>query len=225
MSRPAGAPKTIAGGPTAAAASAAGRALPGHPAGGQDDDAVGQTLGLGQLVRGQDDADPLLLEPGHHGPDGQATLGIHPRGGLVEKGNLGAADQGQGQGEALLLSSREMAPRRGGHRPQSDQVEQVLGRDRIGVVVGEQVEHPAWAQHGIDAAPLEHHPDAPAEGPVLGTGVEPQDADGSGRRPAVALERFDRRGLAGPVRTQDDEDLSGLGHQVDPVDGGRWLVA
>ncbi len=176
-------------------------------------------------MRGQHDADPLLLEPGHHGPDGQATLGIHPGGGLVEKGDLGAADQGQGQGEALLLAPGEVPPRGGGHRPQPDQVEQFLGRDRIGVVVGEQGEHPARAQHGVDAAPLEHHPDAPAEGPVLRAGVEPQDADGPGRRPAVALERFDRRRLAGPVRTQDDEDLSGLGHQVDPVDGGGGVGA
>ena len=44
------------------------------------------------------------------------------------------------------------------------------------------------------------------------------------RGPAVALEGFDRRRLAGPVRTQDDEDLSGLGHQVDPVDGGGGVV-
>ena len=100
------------------------------------------------------------------------------------------------------------------------QLEQVLGRDRIGVVVGEELEDPARAEHGVDAAPLEHHADAPRERPVLGGGIEPQDAHGSGRWPAVALEGFDRGGLARPVRTQHDEDLPGLGHQVDPVDGG-----
>ena len=53
---------------------------------------------------GEHDADPLLLEPGHHGPDGQPTLGVDAGRRLVEEGHLGAADQGQGEGEALLLA-------------------------------------------------------------------------------------------------------------------------
>ena len=74
--------------------------------------------------------------------------------------------------------------------PQPEQVEQVLGADGIGVVVGEELEDAAWAEHGVDAAPLEHDADAPRERPVLGVGVEPQDAHRSGGWPAVALEAF-----------------------------------
>ena len=168
---------------------------------------------------GEHDADPLLLEPGHHGPDGQAALGVDARRGLVEKGHLGPADQGQGEGEALLLAAGEVPPRGGGHGAQPDQLEQVLGGHGVGVVAGEELQDPAWAEHGVDATALEHHPDAPGQRPVLCPGVEPEDAHRSGVGPAVALEALDRRRLAGAVGTEDDQDLPGLGHQVDPVDG------
>ena len=70
----------------------------------------------------------------------------------------------------------------------------------VGVVAGEELQDPAWAEHGVDAAALEHDPDAPGERPVLCPGVEPEDAHRSGGRPAVALEALDRRRLAGAVR-------------------------
>ena len=60
----------------------------------------------------------------------------------------------------------------------------------------------------------------PVERGMVGDRVEPQHPDLAARRSSVALERLDGRGLARPVRAQDDEHGTGLGAQVQIVDGG-----
>ena len=56
---------------------------------------------------------------------------------------------------------------------------------------------------------------------MVGLRVEPEHAHPAGHRAAVALERLHGGGLAGAVRAEHNQDLAGLGAQVDPVDGGR----
>ena len=67
---------------------------------------------------------PALAQAGHDGPDRDAPFGVDPGRGFVEEGDLGPADEGQGQREALLLAAREVAPGGGGHGGQAHQVEQ-----------------------------------------------------------------------------------------------------
>ena len=149
-------------------------------------------------------------------------FGVDPGRRLVEEGHLGPPDQGQGQREPLLLAAREVAPGRAGHAPQPDQVEQLLRRDGRRVVAGEELQHPARAEHGVHAATLEHDPDPPAERGVVVLGTEPEHAHQAGGRAPVALERLDGRGLAGPVGPEDDEHLACRRAEVEVVDrGGR----
>ena len=197
------------------------RPLQDDAAGREDHNAVRHLLGFAQLVGGEDDADPSLPQPGHHGAHGDAALGVDAGGRLVEEGHLGAPDQGQGEREPLLLAAREVAPGRAGDRTQPHEVEELVHRHRIGVVAGEEVEDAARPEHGVDAAALEHDPDAAAEGGVVGDGPEPEDAHLAGGRPPVALERLDRRRLAGAVGPEHDEHLARRGGQVDAVDRGR----
>ena len=187
---------------------------------GEDHDAVRHLLGLAQLVGGQDDADALLLQPGHHGAHGDAALGVDAGRRLVEEGHLGPADQGEGEGEPLLLPAREVAPGRGGNGAQADQVEQLVRRHGIGVVAGEEAQDAVRPEHGVDAAALEHDADAAAERGVVGDGVEPEDARRAGDRVAVALERLDGRRLAGAVRPEHDQHLARFGGEVEIVDRG-----
>ena len=164
---------------------------------------------------------PLLPEPADHAADRDAALGVDARRRLVEEGHLGPADQRQGEGEALLLAAREVAPGRGRDGAQADEVEQLVRGHGIGVVAREQVEDPARPEHRVDAAALEHDADAAGERGVVGDGIEPEDPHVAGDGPPVALERLDRRRLARPVGPEHDEHLAGLGGQVDVVDRGR----
>ena len=206
---------------------ALGRPLQDDAARREDHNAVRHLLGFAQLVGGEDDAHPPLLQPGHNGPHGHAALGVDAGGRLVEEGHVGTPDQGQGEREPLLLAAREVTPGCAGDRTQPHEVEQLVRRHRLGVVAGEEVEDTARPQHGIDAAALEHHPDAAAERSVVGEGVEPEDAHLAGGRAPVALERLHRRRLAGAVGPEQDEHLAGRRSQVEAVDCGRrarWSV-
>ena len=70
----------------------------------EDHNAVRHLLGFAQLMGGEHHADALFLQPGHHGADGDAPLGVDAGRRLVEEGHLGPSDQGQGQREPLLLA-------------------------------------------------------------------------------------------------------------------------
>ncbi len=166
---------------------------------------------------GEDDAHAPGLEAADHGADRDAALGVDARRGFVEECHFGLPDQGQREGEALLLAAREVAPGRGGDRAQADEVEQLVGWHGVGVVPPEQVDDPARTEHRIDAAALEHDADATGEGGVVADGVHPEDPHRAGRRPSVALEGLDRRRLARPVGSEHDEYLAGCGEEVDPV--------
>ena len=157
------------------------------PAGREDDDAIGHLLGCAQFVGGEDDADALLAESGHHRPHGDATFGVPAGRRLVEEGDLGPSDQGQRQGEALLLTTREVAPGRGGHAAQPDEVEQLLRRDGRRVVAGEELQDAAGTQHGVDATALEHDPHPATERGVVGLGIEAQHPHPAGGRAPVGV--------------------------------------
>ena len=60
----------------------------------------------------------------------------------------------------------------------------------------------------------------PVSGAWSAIGSRPEHPHGAAGRPPVALERLDGRGLARPVRAEDDEDLAALGPQVQLVDRG-----
>ena len=56
---------------------------------------------------------------------------------------------------------------------------------------------------------------------MVGLRVESEDPHLARRRAAVALERLHGGRLAGAVRAEHDQDLAGLGPQVEAVDRGR----
>ena len=98
------------------------------PPGGDDDDPVGQALDVDQVVAGQQDGRAGRAsrrdELAGHGPG----LGVHAGGRLVEDEDLGPADQGHGQRQALALAARQPPVRRRGHGPQPDEIEQLVRR-------------------------------------------------------------------------------------------------
>ena len=67
------------------------------------------------------------------------------------------------------------------------------------------------AEHRVDAAALQHHPDAGHQVGVVGGGVEAEDPDRAAVDPPVPLEGLDGAGLAGTVRTEQGQHLAGSG--------------
>ncbi len=190
-----------------------------------DDYAVRQTLGLGELVGGEQDGEPAVAagrdELAHH----EAALGIDPRGRLVEEEDLGPTDQGERERQSLLLAAGEPPVRGATHGGQADPVDQV-GRV-LGVVVvgGEQLEHPSGTEHRIDASSLEHHPDASHDRGVVAPGIEPEHPGGAPCDRPVSLERFDGTGLARTVRSEQCDHLAGLRTEGETADRDGGAVA
>ena len=68
------------------------------------------------------------------------------------------------------------------------------------------------------AAALEHQPDPRPDFATRSPRVHPEDRDGAGVGPAVALDDLDRRRLARPVRAEEGDDLAGVDPERDVVD-------
>src|SRR4051794_38883836 len=78
------------------------RARSDDPAGVDDDDPVGEALGLVHRVGGEHDGDaggPQLLK---ERPGGPPRVQVEPGGGFVEEDELGTADERESEGEPLL---------------------------------------------------------------------------------------------------------------------------
>ena len=117
--------------------------------------------------------------------------GVHARGRLVEDQQLRAAEEREGQREALLLAARQppVAGPRGidrGRRPRA--ARRVLG---VAVEAAVQPEHLARRGPVVDAALLEHQPDPRPEAPSVPRRVQAR-APAPSRRPAVDSPRGSR---------------------------------
>ena len=185
---------------------------------GDDDHLVGQTLGLGQLVGGEQDArTAIACRARDDGADREPPLGVHPGRGLVQEHDLRPAHERQCHGQPLVLSSGKPSRRCPRELAQPDELHEPVGILGILVVAGEELEHPACAHRRIYAATLEHDADVRHEGAVLGDRVVAENPHLTPRDLPVALERLDGRGLPGAVRSQQREHLATLGRERELV--------
>ena len=94
----------------------AGVAPGDDPAVVDDDDVVGQALGLLEVLGGEQDGGAPVDEGVEHGPQLAAGPGVEAGGGLVEEQHLGPGHQRGGQVEPAAHAAR-VARRRPGRRP------------------------------------------------------------------------------------------------------------
>ena len=184
-----------------------------------DDHLVGQTLGLVELVGGQHHADAAGALVGDDVAHHDASFGVDAGGGLVEEEHLGLPHQRQRQRESLLLPAGQSPPRRAPDRSQPHPLDELVGVLGVVVVGGEEVEYLGRAEHGVDAAPLQHDPDAAHQLGVVAAWVEAEHPGGAPVERAVALQGLDGAGLAGAVGTEQRHHLAGVGHEREVVDG------
>ncbi len=71
--------------------------------------AIGQRLGLFDVVRGQDDGAAFVDQVAQHLPQGLARLHVEAHGGLIEEQQLGPADNRHGELRLALLAAGQLA--------------------------------------------------------------------------------------------------------------------
>ena len=205
-------------------------ALGEHLAAVHDRDARAQLLELGQDVARDEDrlAERAQLAQElaqlHPGPRVEAG------GRLVEEQHRRVVDEGVGQAQPLLHAARQALDVRVALLAQVDELEEVAdhppaARGRQAVAAGEEVEVLPDLHVVVHAEDVGHEPDDPADrGRIVahrGTGDLRVAVRGAQER----REHPQRRGLPGPVRADEPEDLARLDVQVDAGHGDRAVVA
>ena len=186
----------------------------------EDRHAIRDVLDVPQVVGRHENGAALVPEAGNKLPCRPPRLGVHARGRLVQDQDLGLADEGEGQGQALPLAARQPANPRPGNVPEPHDLEERLGVATAVVEPGVQVEHIARRGSRVEAAALEHEAQPGLEGRTAPGRVLSQDPGLAGIGRTVALEDLDRGGLAGPVRSEEGEELAGChgqGYAVEDV--------
>ncbi len=203
-----------------------GGAAPGDdPAGVDDRDPGAEGLGLLHVVSGVNHGHPLVPEPGQAVEDHLAGLGVDPDGGLVQKEEPGMVDQSGGEiGPPLHSAGADRDPNVGsgaephhlqpvghpvveGAAPEPVEPAEVgevfPGRERRveGDFLGDQAEMAA----GLAGMPVQ---------------VDPTNRDFAPVRREQGAHERDGGGLAGPVGSQEPDDLPG-GHVKVHVHEGR----
>ena len=184
-----------------------------------DDDAVGEVLGLVEVVGREQDRGAQRAQALDELPGPASGRGVEARGGLVEEEQLGVADDAEGEVEPPALPAGE-GPHPGvGLLVQPGEGEHLGDGARVRVVAGVQAHQLARGEGVLEARLLEHDPDSLPEGPAAGLRVEPEHLDRARVRGPVALEHLDRGGLPGAVGAEQGHDLTLVDREVEAVDG------
>ena len=203
--------------PSAAPVSSAGAPMRDDLPLAQDGDAVGELLGLVEVVRGQQDRLAERAQRADHLPGGPARGRVEAGRRLVEEEDLGVADQAEAEVEPPLLAAGERPHRasRFSSRPTSS-ITSSASRG-LAVVAGEEREAlPRRSGSGTSRTTGGRRRCARATRSRRAAGPR-RARRPSRRRAAVALEDLDGRRLAGAVRAEQAEDLARLDLEVDPA--------
>ena len=199
---------------------------PHDPAFAEHRDAVGELLGLVEVVRGQQDRRAERAQVADRLPGGAARAGVEAGRRLVEEDQLGVADEREPEVEPALLPARERAAAGAGLLGQADDLDDLVHVARALVVAAEDLEALADGQVRVERRGLEDDTDAARATPSGAcAGSSAEHLDLAAVALAVALEDLDRGRLAGAVRAEQAEHLAGADLEVDPAEGLVGAVA
>ena len=173
-----------------------------------DGHAVAQLGGFLHVVGREHDRLALGLESFDQVPERAPRLRVQTSGRLVQEDQFRVVDQCQGDRQTLLLTPRELHRSRPGALAQVDRVDQLLGRQMVGVETAEEIQQFGDRQARIQRHTLELDSDPLLDRwSVLGD-VHPEYRRRPGVRFAQALEDLNRGRLAGPIGTEHAEDFA-----------------
>ena len=178
------------------------------------------------VVGDEDEGDAdLALQRGQLRPQRVAELRVERAQRLVEEQDRRFEDQGPGQGDALLLSSRHLVGATPGVLGEPDQLQRLLDASLPGPLV--EVLAPPQAVGDVlvdvemreERVALEDRVDRALVGRAL-RDVDPVEEDLAVGRLLEPAQHAQRGGLSAARRAEEREELTGLDLEVDAVDGG-----
>ncbi len=184
-----------------------------------DDDEVGEALGLLEGVGGQDDGAPGRAGLAHQVPHVEAGLRVQAGGGLVQEARpAGRPTRAAASATRCRWppeSRRTVVPANAVDAEPGHQVVDGGGRGVQGGEVAQQPDRrvPLGRPPSCSITPTRARWSASAR-----QGSRAQHADGPAVGAPQPLAALDRGGLAGAVRAEDGGDLPGRADQVEPVD-------
>ncbi len=196
-----------------------GGALGDGPAGGDDQDPVGQRLDLVHVVAGQHDRGAQGSQAVDHLPGLAPGRRIEPGGRLVQEQKVRVADDAECQVDPALLAPRQPVGASVAEPVEADQFQHLVDGAAARVAGPVVLEGLAHGQLPLDAHLLEDDPDPVPEPRRSHRRIVAQHLHGAGVSAAVSLEDLHGRRLAGPVRPQQREHLTGLHVERQVVDG------
>ena len=192
-----------------------------------DPDAVGEDVGLFQVLRGQEDGHALVRrEPAHLLPERGAALDVEPRRRLVEEEDPRTVDQRKGKVEPSLHPARVALHLAVGGLGQPDALQQLVGaraaaRARQRLERGLQPQVLAAGQQRVERGLLQRGADDRTHLGRLLDHVEAADARRAGGRRQQRRQHQHRGGFARAVRSEEAVDLAVVDRELDPVDRPR----
>src|SRR3990172_2138798 len=190
-----------------------------------DRDAVAKGLGLLHVVGCEDHSLALIADVLDEVPQVVPGLRVEPGGGLVEEDDVGVVNQGDSDGEALLLAAGEGLDERTALLIEGESRQEPLERRTVAEQCGERAQRLLDGQLRPERLRLELHADAVLDGGALADGVEAEEGDAAAVRLAPAFDHLQGGGLAGAVGAQDAERLTGGHFEGDGVHRGEAVVA
>ena len=209
------------------ALSCAGRALGDDHAPVDDPDAVGEDVGLLEVLRREKDGRALLAgEPLDLVPERGPRLHVQAGRRLVEKEDARVVQQREGEVEAALHAARVGLGLAVGGVGEADALEQLVAAPRAlgardALQPALQAHVLAAGQHRIERDVLQRDADRGAHLGALRGDVEAGDGGAAGGRRQQRREDLHRRRLARAVGSEEAVDLARRDVQIDPVDGAH----
>ncbi len=161
---------------------------------------------------------PRSLEVQDQLPEAAPRLRVESGRGLVEEHDLGVADHGQRDRQALPLPARELHRLRVRLVQEPDLGDHLRRVEPPRIEAREQLRHLEHGEARVERDLLELDADTGLERAGLPARVEAEHADTTGVALPQADEHLHGRRLAGAVGPEQAEDLSGLDAERDPVD-------
>src|SRR5215211_2646026 len=198
--------------------------LGGDPATVYERDLLAESLRLLQVVRGEQDGEPVAIQLPDVAPQLVAQLHVHPGSRLVEKQYLRVVHERPGEQNPPLHPAGESIDPLFALLREGEAFEQLLGSlpgllFRHAVVAGVEKHGLLDGQELVEVYLLGGDPDHAPRLPKLPVSVAPEHLDDTRVRACQAHDAVYERRLPRPVRSQEPEEPPRLDLQRDPVQG------
>ena len=188
-----------------------------------DGDAIAQAFRFIHVMGGQENGSSIGAQVAQYFPELPARLGIEAGRRFIEEQELRIADEGGGDGEALLLPAGEFADPRASFFFEFDHGENVEGFQAMIIEGAKELNGLDDGEFFAELGLLQRDANALPEGAIVAlTPALAKDLDIAGRGVEETFEDFDGGRLAGAIGSEQSETFAALDFEIESVDGIHW---